>query len=145
MACRKYFRVYLVGGFLFGYHIAVISGVLTMIDFRNMTHKYKLHEHSTNDNDILDATTGPIVGTLLIGCFFGSLIGGRMSDRISRKYSISIFSIIFMISAAIQTVSVKPVGLPMILIGCFFAGKYSIVSHTISHDREDEDSFRILR
>jgi MFS family permease len=96
MACGKNFRAYLVGGFsaiggfLFGYHTGVISGVLTMNDFNNMTQNYKENSNTTNNGDNLDPITGGIVGVLLFGCFIGSLIGGQTSDRFSRKYSISI-------------------------------------------------------
>ena len=127
MVYGKYFRLYLVGtfsaigGFLFGYHTGVISGVLIMNDFINMTNNYhqSISANSTTDNT--DSINSSIVGILLAGCFFGSLIGGQTSDRFSRKYSISIFSFIFTISAAIQTASFF---LSMILVARFFAGMY---------------------
>lgn len=132
MFLGKYFKAYLVGGFsaiggfLFGYHTGVISGVLTMDDFKTRARGYNFS--CTNDtiecvDNLPGALTGYIVGILLLGCFLGSLLGGQTSDRFSRKYSISAFSVIFTIGAAIQTASIN---LAMILIGRFFAGKSTI-------------------
>jgi len=129
MACGKNFKAYLVGGFsaiggfLFGYDTGVISGVLTMQDFKETMEIRGKYSNNTCKENILDGKTSSIVGVLLIGCFLGSLIGGQTSDRFSRKYSISIFSLIFTISAALQTGSH---GIVMLLFGRFFAGKYMI-------------------
>ncbi len=129
MACGKNFKAYLVGGFsaiggfLFGYHTGVISGVLTMKDFKEKMNIMERDSNTASDEGNLDPMHGGIVGVLVFGCFLGSLIGGQTSDRFSRKYSISIFSIIFTISAALQTESYE---LIMLLFGRFFAGKYMI-------------------
>lgn len=132
MFLGKYFKAYLVGGFsaiggfLFGYHTGVISGVLTMEDFKKHACGYNSPSiNNTNEciENLPGDLTGYIVGILLLGCFLGSLLGGQTSDRFSRKYSISAFSIIFTIGAAIQTGSIN---LVMILIGRFFAGKFII-------------------
>jgi MFS family permease len=126
MACGKYFRAYLVGGFsaiggfLFGYHTGVISGVLVTPGFANIT---KLNNSNSNNSVSIDLTSSSIVAVLLFGCFLGSLIGGQTSDRFSRKYSISIFSFIFTIGAALQTGSTPKTGLPMLLVARFISGK----------------------
>jgi MFS family permease len=131
MTCRQNLKIFLVGGFsaiggfLFGYHTGVISGVLTMQDFKDKMHINEKNSSSRSIPENLDPINGGIVGVLLFGCFLGSLIGGQTSDRFSRKYSISIFSIIFTISAAIQTCSWEII---MLLIGRFFAGKNIIFS-----------------
>lgn len=134
MACGKYFKAYLVGGFsaiggfLFGYHTGVISGVLTMENFRD---KMNLSDNNSDIGEAAstsDARTGGIVAILLFGCIFGSLISGQTSDRFSRKYSISVFAFIFTISAAIQT---WPTGYSMLLVGRFVAGEYIIQSSII--------------
>lgn len=129
MFLGKYFRAYVVGGFsalggfLFGYHTGVISGVLVVNDFQNMTYDYRCLGNSTiSCNEGLSTyLTGLIVGILLLGCFIGSLIGGQTSDRFSRKYSICAFSIVFTIAAAVQTGSSA---LWMILVGRFISGKF---------------------
>ena len=130
MMCGKNSKIYLVGafsaigGFLFGYHTGVISGVLLMKDFRNMTGNYKSGKTLIDNPDISsNFTTGSIVGIVLFGCFIGSLIAGQTSDRFSRKYSIAAFSILFSISVALETASYC---LPGLLTARFFAGKLMI-------------------
>jgi MFS family permease len=109
-----------IGGFLFGYHTGVISGILTMQDFKETMNITKENSNTTDNARTQDAATSGIVGVLLFGCFLGSLISGQTSDRFSRKYSIAAFSLIFTISAALQTASP---GIIMLLIGRLFAGK----------------------
>lgn len=130
IACGKHGRLYLVaslsalGGFLFGYHTGVISGVLTMADFLKMTH---INITGSDAADTSNGKIGLIVGILLLGCILGSLIGGQTSDRFSRKYSISFFSFIFTLSAGVQIVRG---GLALLVIARFFAGK-NLVNHFI--------------
>ena len=132
MACGKHARLYLVGsfsalgGFLFGYHTGVISGVLTMKDFLNMT-----NIDIADAGDTTNWKIGLIVGILLFGCVLGSLIGGQMSDRFSRKYSISFFSFIFTISAGMQIIRE---GLALLVIARFFAGK-NLINHFLVENR----------
>ena len=106
-----------LGGFLFGYHIAVISGVLIVDDFQS---KMKIQCPNNKCSDEVNAIRGTIVGLLLFGCFLGSLIGGQTSDRFSRKYSISFFSFTFTIGVAIQTAFPW---LSTLLIGRVISGK----------------------
>ena len=120
MICGKIFKIYLVssyaaiGGFIFGYHTGVISGILPMPEFNHMICSDTIiYDEPSNYLIVL------IVGILLLGCFVGSLIGGQTGDRFSRKYSIFVFAIIFTIGAAIQTAAQK---LAMILVGRFLAG-----------------------
>jgi predicted MFS family arabinose efflux permease len=55
-----------------------------------------------------------------IGCFIGALLAGQASDRLSRKYSIALFSVIFIISGALQAGSID---LFMLLVSRLIAGK----------------------
>ena len=106
MPVGNHFQVYVVGGFsaiggfLFGYHMGVISGVLTMPDFKNRANVADINSNNLTADFM---NTALIIGIFLLGCFFGSLFGGQTSDRFSRKYSISFFSFLFAASAAIQT------------------------------------------
>lgn len=127
MANRNNSKVFIIGafvaigGFLFGYEIAVMSGILIMSDFQNRT-------GICEENCGFDPIVASIVSVLLIGCFFGSLLGGQLSDRFSRKYSISFFSFVCTVGALIQTTSGvsssdKPGPLIQLLIGRFISGK----------------------
>ena len=126
MIFGKNFKIYLVssfaaiGGFIFGYHTGVISGILPMPEFKHMICSDTIIKNCAAIYDEpSNYLIGLIVGILLLGCFVGSLIGGQTGDRFSRKYSIFVFAIIFTIGAAIQTAAQK---LAMILVGRFLAG-----------------------
>nr|ADM21463.1 sugar transporter [Rhizophagus intraradices] len=80
------------GGLLFGYDIGVISGILTMPYFRK--------EFPSGP-----AKEGSIVASLLAGCFFGALAAGYLSDRIGRKYSVLVGSVVFVVGGILQASS----------------------------------------
>jgi sugar porter (SP) family MFS transporter len=86
-----------IGGFCFGYDTGVISGVLTMEDFIfKMSGDAQLTQLSS-------LQTGTITGLLLAGCFVGSLLAGPSAEFFSRKRTIVIASVVFIVGAAIQT------------------------------------------
>lgn len=125
MSSDKNFQVYLTGGFaaigglLFGYDTGVISGVLTMSDF--------LMEFggpaSVVRGSLPASIAGSIVGVMLVGCFLGALLAGPSGDRYSRKYSIVLFSVVFIVSGILQTASYN---LSMLLLSRMVAGKIEI-------------------
>ncbi|CDS04048.1 hypothetical protein LRAMOSA07003 [Lichtheimia ramosa] len=78
-----------LGGVLFGYDQGVISGVQEMETF-----KAKFPMNPTEN--------GFVVAILELGAWLGSIIVGYFADKISRKYSIVVFSIIFLLGSAIQ-------------------------------------------
>ncbi len=82
-----------LGGLLFGYDTGVING--TQFYFS------KYFELSA-------AMKGWVVGSALIGCFFGALISGVISSLIGRKYSL-------VLSAGLFTISAWGSGLPEFL------------------------------
>jgi SP family xylose:H+ symportor-like MFS transporter len=73
-----------LGGFLFGYDTGVING--TQFYFS------KYFELSA-------ALKGWVVGSALIGCFFGAIIAGPMSKAYGRKSSLIVSALLFSISA----------------------------------------------
>jgi len=122
MPSNKNSQVYLtgsfaaIGGLLFGYDTGVISGVLTMSDFL-------LAFGGTSSlvrGSLPSSVAGSIVGIMLVGCFLGALIAGPSGDQLSRKYSIVLFSLIFIVSAVLQTGSYN---LFMLLLSRLVAGK----------------------
>ena len=73
-----------LGGLLFGYDTAVISGAIGY-----------LKEHFCLEAEM----TGWAASSLLVGCIFGALIGGPLSDRFGRKPILFACSVVFAISA----------------------------------------------
>ena len=125
VASHSNFQVYVIsgfaaiGGFLFGYDTGVISGVLTMSDFLLQFGG----RESVLRGSFSSAISGSIVGLLVVGCFIGALLAGQAGDRLSRKYSIVLFSIIFIVGAAIQAASFN---LVMLLAARFIAGRMTL-------------------
>ena len=73
-----------IGGFLFGYDTAVISGTI-----QDVTLLYSL----------TDAETGWYVGCALIGSIFGVSIAGIVSDKLGRRPSLWLAAMLFTVSA----------------------------------------------
>lgn len=73
-----------LGGLLFGYDTGVING--TQFYFS----KYF---------ELTPALKGWVVGSALIGCFFGAIVAGAMSKSLGRKNSLIISAVLFTISA----------------------------------------------
>jgi MFS transporter, SP family, arabinose:H+ symporter len=72
-----------LGGLLFGYDTAVMSGAIGYL---------KVHFHLAAD------MTGWAASSLLIGCMFGALLGGPLSDRFGRKPMLMVCAVIFALS-----------------------------------------------
>ncbi|MEN9344464.1 MAG: putative metabolite transport protein ywtG [Chlamydiota bacterium] len=79
-----------LSGFLFGYHTAVISGALLFL---------------SSAFHLSIANQGVIVSIVLVGCIFGSLIGGTMTERWGRKQTLLIASILFIVGAVLLSLS----------------------------------------
>ena len=73
-----------LGGMLFGYDTGVING--TQFYFS----KYF---------DLDSAMKGWVVGSALLGCFFGALFAGSISKQIGRRNSLIISALLFTLSA----------------------------------------------
>ncbi|SPN99939.1 related to transporter (major facilitator superfamily) [Cephalotrichum gorgonifer] len=98
-----------IGGVLFGYDQGVISGVLVMNNFGK--------QFPTLAND--PVLQGWMVAVLTLGAMFGALANGPIADRISRRWSILLANIVFLIGSIIQAASVN---VPMMFVGRFIAG-----------------------
>lgn len=81
-----------LGGFLFGYDTAVISGTVGSL---NQFFIIPMGLPETTANSLL----GFVVSSALIGCIVGGLIGGIVSQRIGRKRGLMLAAALFFISA----------------------------------------------
>lgn len=73
-----------LGGLLFGYDTGVINGS-----------QYYFSQYFSLDAGM----KGWVVGSALIGCFFGAILAGQLSNWLGRKYSLIISAILFSLSA----------------------------------------------
>ncbi|KAI9021675.1 general substrate transporter [Phycomyces nitens] len=78
-----------LGGVLFGYDQGVISGVQEMETF-----KLRFPMNPTEN--------GFVVSILELGCWVGAWMVGYFADRIGRKFSIVLFSAVFLLGSALQ-------------------------------------------
>jgi SP family arabinose:H+ symporter-like MFS transporter len=103
-----------LGGFLFGYDTAVISGTISLV-------KSKF---------ALDAVLeGWFVSSALVGCLIGVIISGEISDRIGRKKALISTGLLFSISAVGCAISGSHTELIIYrVIGGIGVGMASIVS-----------------
>lgn len=79
-----------LGSVLYGYDLGVIAGAIGSKSFNN--------EFAPSANE-----TGAVVSVFTGGAFFGAFFAGPAGDRLGRKQTILIGSIIFMIGGALQT------------------------------------------
>jgi len=95
-----------LGGLLFGYDTAVISGAVgslraVFIDPQNL------------GPDAGNSLLGFVVSSALIGCILGGIIGGWVSTNIGRKRGLIIAAVLFLVSAlgsAAPEVLFAPIG-----------------------------------
>ncbi len=73
-----------LGGFLFGYDTAVISGTIGMVK---------------SGFGLNTAMEGWFVSSALVGCIGGVAVAGELSDRFGRKYSLIVSGFLFTVSA----------------------------------------------
>src|SRR5690606_36632118 len=73
-----------LGGFLFGFDMAVVSGVLPL-----------LH----NQFNLSPLQEGWFVSSALVGCIAGVAFSGELSDRLGRKKPLITSAILFLLSA----------------------------------------------
>ncbi len=93
-----------LGGFLYGYHTAIISGALAFL---------------TSSFQLSIADQAMVVSILLIGGLLGALSAGPIADKIGRKRAIALASVLFIIGAAMIGLSGS---YAMLLFGRFISG-----------------------
>lgn len=95
-----------IGSFAYGYDLSVIAQVIASETF------VERFNPTTNEN-------GAVVSLFTGGAFFGASAAGLISDRVGRKYTISIACVIFIFGGCLQAGCTK---LGMLLGGRFIAG-----------------------
>ena len=106
-----------LGGLLFGYDTAVISGTVSALDYFFIQ---PLGLAETAANSML----GRVVSSALIGCIIGGLTGGLVSLKLGRKKGLILAAVLFLVSAigsAIPEMFLAPVG----------EGDHTFVTHFI--------------
>src|SRR5271163_212351 len=81
-----------LGGLLFGYDTAVISGAVNAID-HNFIALQPLSEAAKN------WLLGTTVGIALLGCVIGAALAGRLSGTIGRKGGLLVAALLFFVSS----------------------------------------------
>lgn len=79
-----------LGSVLYGYDLGVIAGAIGSKSFNNEFHP------DANE-------TGAVVSVFTGGAFFGAFFAGPCGDKLGRKMTILIGSIVFIIGGALQT------------------------------------------
>jgi len=100
-----------ISGFLFGYDIGIIDSVLKMPSFLLYfgTGVFNTDTGSITETSSQADTDGNIVSSFLIGCVFGSMASSVLQDRFSRRRSILLGALIFILGGILQAMSINVV------------------------------------
>jgi MFS transporter, SP family, xylose:H+ symportor len=82
-----------LGGLLFGYDTAVISGAVGSL------RAYFIDPRNLADANVSNSLLGFVVSSALIGCILGGCLGGWVSSRLGRKRGLIVAAVLFLISA----------------------------------------------
>lgn len=95
-----------LGGLLFGYDTAVISGTVGALN-EFFVKPFELGETAAN------ARLGLVVSSALIGCIIGGISGGLISKKLGRKNGLILAALLFLFSAigsSMPEMFIKPIG-----------------------------------
>lgn len=95
-----------LGGLLFGYDTAVISGAVKAIDY-NFIDPRGLSETARN------SLSGWAIGCALLGCMIGAAVAGKLGNRFGRKGGLLVAAVMFVLSsvgAAYPEIALGPLG-----------------------------------
>jgi SP family xylose:H+ symportor-like MFS transporter len=95
-----------LGGLLFGYDTAVISGTVSSLESFFVL-PFGLDEMNAN------ARLGFVVSSALIGCVIGGISGGIISKKLGRRNGLVLAAVLFLLSAigsAMPEMFLKPIG-----------------------------------
>ncbi|PSS36917.1 hypothetical protein PHLCEN_2v1235 [Hermanssonia centrifuga] len=114
---RVYWLAFIVywGIVLFGYDTGIGGGVVSQPYFQE-------HFGFANDTAKKNDISSNVVSVLQAGAFFGAIGSAPISGWIGRRFTLLIFSIVFAVGAALQTVAGGSRGLGYIYAGRVIAG-----------------------
>src|SRR5579859_8006121 len=95
-----------LGGLLFGYDTAVISGAVGSID-ADFIDPLQLSETWRN------TLSGLTISSALFGCVLGSVVAGGIADRYGRRTGLIVAAVLFLLSAigsAMPELGLEPLG-----------------------------------
>jgi len=105
-----------IGGILFGYDTASISGVVAMDAWiKTMA----THTDANGDPVVTTGEISLVVSILSAGTFLGALLSGPLGDRLGRRWGLIVSCFVFCVGAALQTAAS---GLPLFIAGRVVAG-----------------------
>ncbi|KAJ5717352.1 hypothetical protein N7488_002998 [Penicillium malachiteum] len=146
----KNYRVYILtavaylGSLLFGYDTGVMSSVLALDSFKK---DFGLPLSTSGFASAKNSqVSSNVVSLLTAGCFFGSIFAAYINDRIGRRYSLMIFSLIFLVGAAMQVGAHHEIGLiyaGRVVAGLGIGGMSSITPVFVSENCPPEYRGRI--
>lgn len=87
-----------------------------------------------------------VVSLLTAGCFFGAIFAALLNDRLGRRYSLMIFSLIFLVGAALQVGAHHAIGViyaGRVIAGLGIGGMSSITPVFVSENCPPETRGRI--
>ncbi|OQE31554.1 hypothetical protein PENSTE_c001G02731 [Penicillium steckii] len=146
----KNYRVYILtsvaylGSLLFGYDTGVMGSVLALDSFKK---DFGLPVGTGGFADSENASiSSNVVSLLTAGCFFGSIFAAYINDRIGRRYSLMLFSMIFLVGAAVQVGAHHQIGTiyaGRVVAGLGIGGMSSITPVFVSENAPPEQRGRI--
>ncbi|KAK2467591.1 hypothetical protein APHAL10511_000446 [Amanita phalloides] len=118
---RVYWLAFVVywGIVLFGYDTGIGGGVVSSQFFEEY---FGIIKNGKIDTTRSNAISSNVVSVLQAGAFFGALGSAPISSYIGRKYTLIIFSLIFVVGAILTTIAVGPRGLGEIYAGRVISG-----------------------
>lgn len=127
-----------------GYDTGVMSSVLALDSFKR---DFGLPLSSSGfASDKNAEVSSNVVSLLTAGCFFGSIFAAWINDILGRRYSLMIFSVVFLAGAAMQTGAHHALGLiyaGRVIAGLGIGGMSSITPVFVSENCPPEYRGRI--
>jgi hypothetical protein len=114
-----------IGGFLFGYDSGAVNGT---------------QEGLRQTFNLGDSGLGFTVGSLLIGCFIGAFLAGRLADLLGRRNVMILAAVLFLVAALVQGFAETQT--IFVIARLHFGGRSGERSRTDDHDPADHDHYR---